>query len=121
MTVIVKEHVALLAEASSASQLMVETPTGNVVTLVARSHVTETVPLLSVAVAGFQLATPVSSLRAVKVVISAGHEMTGSVTSPTKTLNSQDALLSEVSVAVQDTTVLPKAKIVPELRVQTID
>jgi hypothetical protein len=71
-------------------------------------------PLLSVAVATFQFTTAVGALSVVYAVTFGWHVIMGGMLSATMTLKEHMALLFDVSIAEQVTTVDPSAKDDPE-------
>ncbi len=98
---------------SLAVHTMILTPTGNVV-VPKRGHDTVTPPPTSVAVAGLQLTTPVGAFKEVEAVMLSGQLICGGVTSANTTLKLQDAVLLEVSDALQKTLVVPSTKLDPD-------
>jgi hypothetical protein len=115
-----KLHAAELEASSVAVHVMVVEPTGNELTPVCE-HVTDTTPLLSVAVAGLHITVPVLAPSSVTVLIADGHWITGLVTSPMNTVNVHDAWLPEVSVALQRTVLEPDPKTLPDGTEHTTD
>ena len=100
--VIEKLHEAEFPDKSVALHVIVVSPRLKDV-VPKRGQTTDAIPLLSVAVALFQLTTPVATLFKVDATMLDGHVITGATTSATSTWNEQFALLLEVSVAMQTT------------------
>ena len=115
-----KLHDAVFPARSVAIHDKIWVPTLKVVTPNCGQY-TLTLPLLSVAVASFQVTTPVAAFTVVKAVILIGQVMTGGVKSATSTWKLQLAEFPDVSEAVHVTNVDPNTKFEPVLGLQLTD
>ena len=120
LTVIVKLQDAMYPDGLVAEQETIVTPTGKVV-VPNNGQFTKTVPLASIAVALFQLTTPVEACRVADAEILAGQVITGGAVSATTTKKEHEAILPAVSKAVQATLEVPRGKLAPEEGAQDID
>ena len=120
ITVIAKLQDAVYPDGLVAEQEIIVTPTGKVV-VPNNGQFTKTLPLASIAVALFQLTTPVEACRVADAEILAGQVITGGAVSATTTKNEHDAELPAVSKAVQVTREAPRGKLAPEKGAQEID
>ncbi len=115
-----KLHDAVFPARSLAVHDKIILPTLNVVTPNCGQY-TFTLPLISVAVASFQLTTPVAAFNVVDAVMFDGHMITGGVASATTTRKLQLAEFPDVSTAVHATTVDPNINVEPEFGEQLTD
>jgi hypothetical protein len=121
VTTTLNEHDALFPTASLAVQPTLVLPTRKKVVPMLGLQVNDITPTLSIAAGLVHETIPDDASTEVNPETSDGHVMTGGVVSCTDTLNEHWAVLLDVSVAVQTTTVEPSWNVDPEAGKQVTD